>query len=161
MYRKELDDTQRKILLQYQILLNKKRYSKINGGIVTGGNKQRDYISEEEARSPTEATESVLLIWIIDAKEESNVAGIDIPNAFIQTRIDNEKDMAIIKTHGVFVDIILDIAPGVYEPYITTYSKVIKQLITQYMDFVNGTMVASLIFYCRFCEEVKIKQTRD
>jgi hypothetical protein len=36
----------------------------------------------------------VLLSCIIDAEEELDVAVVDIPNAFVQTRVDNEKDMA-------------------------------------------------------------------
>ncbi len=48
---------------------------------------------------------------------------IDIPNAFIQTRIDNEEDMAIIKIWGVLVDMQLDITSDVYKPYVTTDNK--------------------------------------
>jgi hypothetical protein len=48
---------------------------------------------------------------------------IDIPNAFIQTRIEDEKDMAIIKIRGVLVDILVDIAPDVYKPYATKDKK--------------------------------------
>jgi hypothetical protein len=39
----------------------------------------------------------VLLSCIIDAEEERDVAVVDISNAFIQTRVENEKDMAFIK----------------------------------------------------------------
>jgi hypothetical protein len=39
----------------------------------------------------------VLLACIIDADEEQDVAVVDIPNAFVQTRVENEKDMAFIK----------------------------------------------------------------
>jgi hypothetical protein len=52
---------------------------------VAGGNKQRDYISKEDASLPTVATEAILLSCIIDAKEGMDVAVINIPNAFIQT----------------------------------------------------------------------------
>jgi hypothetical protein len=38
---------------------------------------------------PTVATESVLLSCIIDAEEELDVAVVDIPNAFVQTRVEN------------------------------------------------------------------------
>jgi hypothetical protein len=51
---------------------------------MAGGNKQRDYISKEDASSPTIATEAVLLSCIIDAEEGRDVTVIDIPNAFIQ-----------------------------------------------------------------------------
>lgn len=68
---------------------------------------------------------------IIDAKEERDVAIIDIPNAFIQTRIENEKDMAFIKIRGVLVDILIDIAPEVYAKYAMTDKKGVKQLLVQ------------------------------
>jgi hypothetical protein len=60
---------------------------------VAGGNKQRDYISKEDASSPTVATEAVLLLCIIDAEEKREVAVIVIPNAFIQTRVEDEEDI--------------------------------------------------------------------
>ncbi len=80
---------------------------------MAGGNKQHDYISKEDASSPTIATKSVLLSCIIDAKEGRDVAVIDIPNAFIQTCIEDKKDMAIIKICGILVDVLCDIAPDV------------------------------------------------
>jgi hypothetical protein len=58
-----------------------------------GQNKQQDYISKEDASSPTVATEAILLSCIIDAKEGRDVAVIDIPNAFIQTRVEDEGDV--------------------------------------------------------------------
>ena len=42
-------------------------------------------------------TDAVLLSCIIDAEEERDVAVIDIPNGFIQTRVENEKDMVYIR----------------------------------------------------------------
>ena len=81
---------------------------------MAGGNKQRDYISKEDASSPTVATEAVLMSWIIDAEEERDVAVIYIPNAFIQTQVEDEKDMEFIKISGVLVDILVEIAPDVY-----------------------------------------------
>ncbi len=85
------------------MFLKQKRTGVIKGRTVAGGNKQRDFISKEEASSPTVATESVLLTCIIDAEEGRDVSVIDIPNAFIQTRIKDEKDMVFIKIRGVLV----------------------------------------------------------
>jgi hypothetical protein len=86
---------------------------KIKGRTVAGGNKQLDYISKEDASSSTIATELVLLSYIIDAQEERDVVVVDIPNAFVQTRVENEKDMAFIKIRGILVDIPVEIAPDV------------------------------------------------
>jgi hypothetical protein len=105
----------------------------------------RDYISKEDASSPTVATEAVLLLCITDAKERRDVAVIDIPNAFIQTRVEDEGDMAIIKIRGVLVDILVKIAPDVYKSYVTTDKKGTKQLLVQCQNALYGTMVASLL----------------
>jgi hypothetical protein len=92
----ELTPAQKKTVLESHLFLKEKRDTgKIKGRTVAGGNKQRDYISKEEASSPTVATGSVLLTCIIDAEEGRDVAVIDIPNAFIQTKIENEKDMSV------------------------------------------------------------------
>ena len=90
---------------------------------MAGRNKQRGYISKEDASSPTVASESVLLSCVIDAEEGRDVAVIDIPNAFIQTRVEDEKDMAIIKIRGILVDILVGLAPDVYREFSTTDKK--------------------------------------
>jgi hypothetical protein len=72
-------------------------YGNIKGRTVAGGNKERDYFSKEYASPPTVATESVLLSCIKDAEEHRDVAVVDIPNVFVQTRMENEKDMDFIK----------------------------------------------------------------
>ena len=83
------------------------------------------------------------------------MAIIDIPNAFIQTRIENEKDMAILRIRGVLVDMLLKIAPDVYGPYVTIDKKGIKQIIVQSQNAIYGTMVASLLYYNKFCRTLK------
>ncbi len=66
-----------------------------------GGNKQRDYLSNKDLSSPTAATKSELLPSIVNAAENRDVAIVDIPNTFIQTRVENEKDCVIIHIQGV------------------------------------------------------------
>jgi hypothetical protein len=94
---RELSQVQRQIVLESHMFLKQKREGKIKGRTVAGGNNQQDYISKEDASSPTVTTESVLVSCIIDAEEERDVAVVDIPNAFVQTQVKNEKDMAFIK----------------------------------------------------------------
>jgi hypothetical protein len=146
----ELTQVQQLIVLEYHMFLKQKLDGKIKGRTVAGGNKQWDYISKEYASSPMVATESVLLSCIIDAKEERDVAVVDIPNAFIQTRVENEKDMAFIKIRGILVDILVEIAPDVYKSYISKDKKGSKQLLVQFQNALYGTMVASLLYYRKF-----------
>jgi hypothetical protein len=98
---------QRQTLLESHMFIKQKRDGKIKRRTVDGGNKQRDYISKEDASSPTVTTESVLLSCIIDAEEKQDVAVLDIPNTFVQTRVENEKDMAFVNIRGIIVDILV------------------------------------------------------
>jgi hypothetical protein len=151
----ELTHAQRQSVLESHMFLKEKKTGTIKGRTVAGGNnKQRDFISKEEASSPTVATEAVLLSCIIDADEGRDVPVIDIPNAFIQTRVEDEKDMAIIKIRGILVDMLLDIAPDVYKPYVSTDRKGTKQLIVQCLNVMYGTMMASLLYYRKFSKSL-------
>ena len=91
------------------------------------------------------STEAVLISCIIDAKEERDVAVIDIPNVFIQTRVENEKDMVYIKVRGILVDLLIEIVPDVYDPYVKLDKKRTKVLILQCLNAIYRTRVASLL----------------
>ena len=65
----------------------------------------------EDASSPTVTTDSVLLTCIVDTEEHWDVATVDIQNSFIQTYIEDEKEITTINIRGVLVDILLDISP--------------------------------------------------
>ena len=97
---------EKKKILESHMFLQEKRDGKIKGRTVAGGNKQRGFISKEEASSPTVATESIILTSVIDAMEGRDVATVDIPNAFIQTRLFDEAEMAIIRIRGVLVEVV-------------------------------------------------------
>jgi hypothetical protein len=142
---REPSQVQRQTVLESHMFLKQKRDGNIKGRTVAGGNNQRDYISKEYSSSPTVATESLLLSCIIDAKEEWDAAVVDIPNAFIQTRVENEKDMAFIKIQGILVDILVEIAPDLYKSYVSKDKKGSKQLLVQCQNALYGTMVASLL----------------
>jgi hypothetical protein len=53
---RELLHTQRQKVLESHMFLKEKRDGKTMGGTVAGGNKQRGYISKEDASSPTVVT---------------------------------------------------------------------------------------------------------
>jgi hypothetical protein len=150
----ELIQVQRKTVLESHMFLKKKWDGKIKGRTVAGGNKQRDYISKEDASSPTVDAESVLLSCIIDTEEERDVAVVDIPNAFVQTRVKNETDMAFIKIRGILVDILVEIAPDVYKFYISKDKKGSTQLLVKCQNTLYGMMVASLLYYRKFVKSL-------
>ena len=128
----------------------KKQDGKIKARKVAGGNKQQGFIEKEDASSPTVATESVLLTCTIDAMENRDVCVVDIPNAFIQTRVENRKDQAIICIRGELVSMLVETAPEVYSDYVEVDKRGNKQLIVRCLNALYGTMVASLLFYKKF-----------
>jgi hypothetical protein len=100
------------------------------------------------------ATESVVLSCIIDAEEERDVSEVDILNAFVQTRVESEKDMAFIKIRGILVDILVEIAPDVYKSYVSKEKKGSKQLMVQCQNALYDTMVTSLLYYRSFVKSL-------
>ena len=92
----ELSSHQKLMVLELHMFLKEKRTGKIKGRTVTSGNKQRNCIQKEDASLPTIATESMLLTCTVDAQEGRDVAVINMPNAFAQMRVQDEKDMAAI-----------------------------------------------------------------
>ncbi len=100
----QLTNDEKTKVLESHIFIVKKRTGETKARLVSGGNKQRDYLTKEDSSSPTVATKSVLLTSIVDADEKQDVAIFDIPNAFIQTRVEDKKDWVIIQICGVVVD---------------------------------------------------------
>jgi hypothetical protein len=151
----DLTSDQRKNILESHIFLTEKRTGEIKGRTVAGGNKQRGYIEKEDASSPTVATESVILTSVVDAKEERETAVLDIPNAFIQTVVKDKKRRVIIRIRGMLVDILVKLAPEVYEPFVTLDKKGQKQILVECLNAIYGTMVAGLLYYEKFTDSLQ------
>ncbi len=55
-------------------------------------------------------------------RRKTGIAVVDIPNAFVQTVVDEEdaEHRVIVRIRGPLVDILVSIAPDVYGPYVST-----------------------------------------
>jgi hypothetical protein len=73
--------------MQSLLFLTGKRDGRIKGRLVYNGKPTRDWLSKEEAASPTSSLEGILLTSIVDVKENRDVMSADIPNAFIQAHL--------------------------------------------------------------------------
>jgi hypothetical protein len=104
--------------------------------------------------SPKRMLAKVLLSCIIDAKEVRDVTVVDIPNSFVQTRVENEKELVFIKIRGILVDILVEIAPDVYKSYVSKGKKGMKKLVVQCQNDLYGAMVASLLYYRKFVKSL-------
>ena len=55
--------------------------------------------------------------------------------------------MEVIKIREVLVDLLFNIDPYFYGPFVTTDKKSEKVIILQFMNAIYGRMVASLLYY--------------
>ena len=79
------------------IFLSDKRDGTTKGRMCANGSTQRRCIPMEEASSPALITQSVLITIVMDAKKEIDVVSMDIPNAFVQTKVPQGDEIIIMK----------------------------------------------------------------
>ena len=118
---KDLTPKERMKAQETLLFLTEKRDGTVKGRAVYNGKPPRDWLSKEEANSPTAALESVMLTATIDAHEGRDVMVMDIPNAFIQARMPDIKegeDRVTTKITGVLVDMMTEIAPETYGNFV-------------------------------------------
>ena len=97
MHCHELTSQQKAMVLESHIFVTKKCSGELKARQVAGSNKQCDFITKEESSSPTAANELITLSSMLDAIENREVIMVDIPNAFIQMVVENERDRVIIR----------------------------------------------------------------
>ena len=144
-----------KKVLESHLFLKQKRDDSIKGRLVAGGDKQRTIIPAQEASSPTASLESVLLTATIDAQEERDVAIVDIPNAFVTTRLTDEKDKAIMRMRGKLAELLVKVAPKIYTKYVTINSKGETVLYVKLLNALYGIMKAALLYYQKFVKNLE------
>jgi hypothetical protein len=95
-----------------------------------------------------------MLTCVIDTLEGRDVAVVDIPNAFVQTVVEEEEHCVIVCTRGHLVDILVNVAPHVYSPYILFNISGQKVLLVQCLNALYGMMVAALLYYNFFVKSL-------
>jgi hypothetical protein len=144
---KDLTNEERKEVLESHLFLKEKRDATIKGRMVAGGNKQRGKIEKLDASSPTAALESVLLTAIIDTHEGHNVAVIDIPNAFVQTRLEDDANKAIMRLCGKLAELMVKVTPEIYTKYVIINTKGDTVLYVRLLNALYGILKATLLYY--------------
>jgi len=107
----QVTDEMRKKSLPYLMFLQRKRCGKVKGRGCADGRKQREFISKEEAFSPTVSTHALMTTCLIDDTEGRDVATADIPGPFLQATMDED---GWIKFEGEMFDVLLKLDPERY-----------------------------------------------
>ncbi len=111
-----------------------------------------EWLSKDDAASPTASLEAIMLTAVIDAKEGRDVMTADIPNAFIQAKLPDIKDgedRVILKITGVLVDLLVQMAPEVYGPYVVLENGK-RVLYLEVLRGLYGMLIAALLWYRLF-----------
>ena len=149
----ELTPQERRRAMESLISLTEKRDGRVKARTCANGSTQRDYIQCEDAASPTASTDSVLITGVIEAKQRRDIMTLDIPNAFVQTPITRGDERVIMKIRGVLVDILCELAPEVYQPYVVE-ERNNKLLYMEMLKALYGMLVASLLYYKKFRKDI-------
>ena len=98
---------------------------------------------------------------MIDAKQGREVMTADVPNAFVQTEIDQSGEKIIMKIRGVLVDMLVEMEPEVYRDFVVMHGKH-KVLYVRMLKALYGMLVASLLYYKQFLDDItKIEFERN
>ena len=150
----ELTKEQMEQVLESIMLLKQKKDGTIKGRNCADGRKQRDFTEKWESSSPTAKLESILITAVIDAHEGRDVVTTDIPNAFIQTRVDNPEDRVIMRFRGRLVNYLCSIAPEIYKPYVVVENGK-RVLYCETLNAMYGTLKAAILFYKKLVKDLQ------
>jgi len=152
-----LSPTERKRAQEALMFLTEKKDGTVKSRLVYNGAPTREWVSREEASSPTAALKSLVITATIDAHEGRDVMSGDVPNAFIQARMpvpQADDDIVYMKITGVLVQMLVDIDPELYGPFVV-YENGRKVLYVMVLKAIYGMLVASLLWYKKFRKDLE------
>jgi hypothetical protein len=142
---------------QALMFLTEKRDQSIQGRMVYNGKPTREWLTREDSASPTAALESIILMAVIDATKRRDGMTCYITNAFIQAEmpeVEPGEERAMMKITGVLVDMLVEINPTLYGPYVV-FEKREKVLYVQVLRAIYGMLLAALLWYRTFRGELE------
>ncbi len=113
--------------------------------------KQEDF-TKDEAASPTVMNKSVFLTGVIDAKENRDVATVDIMGAYLHTINDHNVHMIL---EGKLAELLDLVAPHIYHKHITTNTKDKPVLYIRLHKVLYGLLKSVLLFYKKLSSDLK------
>ena len=117
---REMTPQEKRKAMEALLFLAEKQNGTIKGRQVYNGKPTQEWLSKEDAASPTVSLESIMLLAAIDAHKKRDNMTVDIPNAFIQMPLEQSdgNKQTIMKITGVLVDMLVSIDPTKYQDYV-------------------------------------------
>jgi Reverse transcriptase (RNA-dependent DNA polymerase) len=150
----ELTHQEKKRAIDSLIFLVQKDDGRIKARTCANGSVQRDYIDKDEASSPTALTEAIMMTAAIEADENRDVMTADIPNAFVQTEMENKAERIMMKIKGPLAEMLVTIEPEIYSAYIIEEDNQ-KVIYVQVLKALYGMLQAFLLFYKKLRKDLE------
>ena len=106
VYWHEPTEKERASVLKYLMYLKEKRDGSVKGRGCADGRPQRVYTSKNECSSPTASLAGLIMTCVIDAYERRDVATLDIPGAFLQTRMPDGEEKVYVMLEGRIAELL-------------------------------------------------------
>ena len=110
---------------------------------------QRKYVPRDKASPPTLSFEALMVILLINAYKECDIAIFDVPGAYLHAKIPADK-FAIIQIGGEFVDIMCEVNPEYKDDVHFENGK--KVLYVQILRALYGMIEFALLWYKLYTE---------
>ena len=149
---KFLSSSERRKAQEALMFIIEKRDGRIKGRMVYNGAPTREWLSKEDAASPTVTLESIMITAVIDAKEKRDVMTADVLNASIQAKMpEGQKgdEQVMMKITGVLVDMWVQLDPGLYGSHVVLENGK-KVIYVQVLRAIFGMLQAALLWYQKF-----------
>ena len=102
------------------------------------------------------ALTAIILTCMIDAFEKRDVATVDIPGAFLQTKMPNkEKDIHVV-LDGRMAEILVKIAPETYQECVSQKKRGQAYIYCRVNVAIYGTLKAALLFWKKLSASLKM-----
>lgn len=148
---KNLNENERRRAQLALMYLAQKKSGVHKGRMVYNGKPTRAWVTREDSSSPTATQEGMNMTCAIDANEGRDIMTADVPNAFIQALMPEQKngeDRVIIKITGSLVDMVVDLDPS-YEGYIVE-EKGKRVIYVVVLRALYGMIESALLWYQQF-----------
>ena len=130
-------------------LIKEKGNGDLKGRTCANGSKQRRFVKEgDNFASPTVSVEALFTTLIIAAHEEREIISFDVPGAFLQADMPDDKLM-LLRLTGEFVDLMCEINPD-FIPHVRLDRKGRKILYMRVIRAIYGCIEAALQWYKLF-----------
>ena len=112
---------------------------------------------KEKKLSPTVMNKSRIITSLVDAHEDRDVMGSDVPNTFVRVVLPENKegsDRVCMKIVGELVEYLIEIAPETYSKCVVM-EKNKKVLYVVVLKAIYGMIEASLLWYHELSQKLK------